>query len=173
EFTPVLFRSGCLPRPPPRGRPPDPPAPRGGAPRRARFLCRNRSCRAHSPIAGHREAGSAQLRELVAQCPIADSEPRRRLLAAAGAVTKRADDAPRLLLPKLGGETRRLLLVELVEHEVRRVDPRSAVGEHERALNHVVELADVAGPAVALERVGRLGRKPRRGATRMAREEPL
>src|SRR5690606_8671000 len=83
----------------------------------------------------------------------ADAEAVGGLLAAAGALAQRSDDASRLFLPELRGKPGGRLLRIVVEDEMRRVDVRAAVREHERALDHVVELTDVARPAVALERV--------------------
>ena len=62
----------------------------------------------------------------------------------------------------------------VAEHEVRRLDARLAVGEQERALHDVLELAHVAGPRVRLElrkRGRRHGRRRERTGCDEARRQ--
>src|SRR3954468_11679612 len=105
------------------------------------------------------DAGRADLRQLVTQRALAYPELRRRALARAAMCLERRDDAPRLLFPELVGERRRFRCEPGVrpcasprvkswpvpfDDQMPRLDRGFAVGEHERPLQHVLELAHVA-----------------------------
>ena len=85
-----------------------------------------------------------------------------RLAAHAAMGFERRDDAARLLFPKLARRARRGAAGGLRrgadarcasrEHEMLGLDARLAVGEQQRALHDVLELAHVAGPRIGLSR---------------------